>query len=514
MASRHDGERIATLVRLNRSIVETERLRDEILTKKDAYPASSEKAKQLAKKLNVVQQDLFSLRREREEAFRAEDYGLEKVPYMAAYHGSLPALKEFVSTMSPITSNYLEYVDPETGNTPLLAACARGNVECAKLLIAVGANTDAHNKTGSSALHCACAKGQVEIVTLLLAVPFLDPYVRDNRDQSALHVARLACLENGAWVRYKECARLLEERCSVFRGWAYERVDAPGLGKLFSSPWKLRYVVILRTNASSQQLEMSLFKAAEYSRCPPVPTSTLLYTLGNPIQRDVRGSKKELAFSFPAQRDASSAPMTTIQFAAATPEGLTAWLSFFKVYSKLKSIDDVLLLRDEEEKKPPKQVPDWNNLSSPSNQMPPSPSAPRLSLPPSSPPPDAPSAPSLALSPSAQVAFEVGHDAFDGLNKGKAMKKTSTSDDSTLSKPAMFVKKSAASSARSEQLEEKDERRRDCIVCFDAAQDAVCVPCGHNAICMDCAELLMQQDVRPCPVCRKNIREVVRIYHG
>ncbi|KAF0689464.1 Aste57867_19099 [Aphanomyces stellatus] len=539
----------AVLARMDREIAALEDKRDKILTKKDAYPENSDKAMRQVKKLNLVLQDLVGMQREKEEVFRADAFPEEYLPYMAAYHGCVHALKEFVSTMSPMTSSYLEFGDPATGNTPLHAACARGHVECAKLLIAVGASVDARNKVGFTPLHCACANGQVEIVTLLLAVPFFDPYGRDHRQQSALHVARTACLDHDSWARFKECARLLEERCCVFRGWAFENMHASGVSKLFSSQWKLRYVVILRTEATSSTLEMSLFSARERARCPPVPTSTLLYSLGYPIRTTASEKKKtrEFSFSFQARRDPSS-PMFSADFAAVSADGFAAWTDFFDVYSNLSTVDDVLLLRDpiedhdddesDEEMKPSGKTLYHMGHSHQSH----SPSAPRLSSPVAMPP----SAPSLALSPSAQVAFEVGHDGFRDLKKGgksveddtsnEGMKKPSSdkavSDDRKRAPSAAPERKrmpsvaSSTSSTKPKLLQtlfasnddakgsESSARRRDCIVCFDGPQDAVCVPCGHNAICMDCAEHLMAQDTRPCPVCRKNIREVVRIYQG
>ncbi|GMF47963.1 unnamed protein product [Phytophthora fragariaefolia] len=51
----------------------------------------------------------------------------------------------------------------------------------------------------------------------------------------------------------------------------------------------------------------------------------------------------------------------------------------------------------------------------------------------------------------------------------------------------------------------------ECVICFDGPQEAVCVPCGHNAVCMDCAQELVDT-TRLCPVCRQQVREVIRLY--
>lgn len=51
----------------------------------------------------------------------------------------------------------------------------------------------------------------------------------------------------------------------------------------------------------------------------------------------------------------------------------------------------------------------------------------------------------------------------------------------------------------------------ECVICFDGPQSAVCVPCGHNAICMDCAKEVLDTTAL-CPVCRMQVREVIKIF--
>lgn len=64
-----------------------------------------------------------------------------------------------------------------------------------------------------------------------------------------------------------------------------------------------------------------------------------------------------------------------------------------------------------------------------------------------------------------------------------------------------------AASTNPNGAQEQDE----CVICFDGPQEAVCVPCGHNAICMDCANELLDT-TRLCPVCRQQVREVIKLY--
>eukprot|EP01113_Clastostelium_recurvatum_P029760 TRINITY_DN35974_c0_g1_i1.p1 TRINITY_DN35974_c0_g1~~TRINITY_DN35974_c0_g1_i1.p1 ORF type:complete len:330 (-),score=34.31 TRINITY_DN35974_c0_g1_i1:19-1008(-) len=47
-----------------------------------------------------------------------------------------------------------------------------------------------------------------------------------------------------------------------------------------------------------------------------------------------------------------------------------------------------------------------------------------------------------------------------------------------------------------------------CRVCMDHEIDAVILRCGHLAVCMGCS-----RNLKACPMCRKPITEIVKIYH-
>ncbi|XP_041006469.1 putative E3 ubiquitin-protein ligase XBAT34 isoform X1 [Juglans microcarpa x Juglans regia] len=50
-----------------------------------------------------------------------------------------------------------------------------------------------------------------------------------------------------------------------------------------------------------------------------------------------------------------------------------------------------------------------------------------------------------------------------------------------------------------------------CIICWEAPVEGACIPCGHMAGCMSClVEIKAKKGV--CPVCRSNIKQVVRFY--
>jgi len=51
-----------------------------------------------------------------------------------------------------------------------------------------------------------------------------------------------------------------------------------------------------------------------------------------------------------------------------------------------------------------------------------------------------------------------------------------------------------------------------CVVCLRKRRRAAFIPCGHLVCCCKCA-LRMECEVEPlCPMCRQDIRYMIRIY--
>ena len=61
------------------------------------------------------------------------------------------------------------------------------------------------------------------------------------------------------------------------------------------------------------------------------------------------------------------------------------------------------------------------------------------------------------------------------------------------------------------KLQVKVEDSNLCVVCLDDIRSHLLVPCGHHCACMDCAKLLVQKG-DPCPICRKQIESIVRVF--
>jgi hypothetical protein len=53
-----------------------------------------------------------------------------------------------------------------------------------------------------------------------------------------------------------------------------------------------------------------------------------------------------------------------------------------------------------------------------------------------------------------------------------------------------------------------------CCVCMDAPREACLFPCGHVALCFACASMLVAaaRHTADCPLCRRRIEHVARVY--
>eukprot|EP00897_Mesotaenium_endlicherianum_P003147 jgi/Mesen1/2860/ME000174S02118 len=57
----------------------------------------------------------------------------------------------------------------------------------------------------------------------------------------------------------------------------------------------------------------------------------------------------------------------------------------------------------------------------------------------------------------------------------------------------------------------ESKKSSQCVICWDAPAQAVCIPCGHLAGCVDCLTEVKEKEWG-CPVCRTPIREVIKVY--
>lgn len=52
----------------------------------------------------------------------------------------------------------------------------------------------------------------------------------------------------------------------------------------------------------------------------------------------------------------------------------------------------------------------------------------------------------------------------------------------------------------------------ECTVCFDGEVDTVIYTCGHMCLCHGCGLRLKRQARACCPICRRPIKDVIKIY--
>ncbi|GAV84667.1 zf-C3HC4_3 domain-containing protein [Cephalotus follicularis] len=51
-----------------------------------------------------------------------------------------------------------------------------------------------------------------------------------------------------------------------------------------------------------------------------------------------------------------------------------------------------------------------------------------------------------------------------------------------------------------------------CVICYDDQRNCFFVPCGHCATCYNCAQRIMEVDNKMCPICRRLIHKVRRLF--
>ncbi|CAI5462856.1 unnamed protein product [Closterium sp. Yama58-4] len=60
--------------------------------------------------------------------------------------------------------------------------------------------------------------------------------------------------------------------------------------------------------------------------------------------------------------------------------------------------------------------------------------------------------------------------------------------------------------------EGEDQDKNCCCVCMENPRNAVILDCGHRATCYSCGQELMRMANKRCPICRREVRDVTRIY--
>lgn len=54
--------------------------------------------------------------------------------------------------------------------------------------------------------------------------------------------------------------------------------------------------------------------------------------------------------------------------------------------------------------------------------------------------------------------------------------------------------------------------KRQCVICFNASRDCFFLPCGHCAACFSCGRRIAEDHAGTCPICRRKIKKVRKIF--
>ncbi|GLD97538.1 hypothetical protein PINS_up006228 [Pythium insidiosum] len=432
----------------------------------------------------------------------------EQVLWVAAKSGDAVTLREALTRLTPENRAYLDWHDPLYGFTPLANAAAGGHTSCVLALVAAGADVNARDVRGYTPLHLAAASGRSDVVRVLLQQPRIDLFARTaTKGYTALDLVRHEygnAFEGGA--QLVQCMEILEKKLCVYSGWLHQRVDnllsqVSGLPALNS--WKRRYCIVLRT-VDSNLVEIDLFNMRQGEKRPACPNLEIMFRVSDGLQETSDAMwihRKEHRFSLSGYTKSGinrvSAPQV-FEFAAGSHSELIAWKTFFGSmrHGLLPSPPPVVTAESPTTERERRELHEAMQRS-----LQPPPSLPTMAAPrpiPSAPP----SAPEwgvpLSMSPEPMIAP-------DGVE---------------IVQPLQLQSDAALATERPRRLDDDDtnadaeakvDAGGECIICFDGPQAAVCVPCGHNAVCMSCAGELMQS-TRTCPVCRVQVRDIIRLY--
>lgn len=62
-------------------------------------------------------------------------------------------------------------------------------------------------------------------------------------------------------------------------------------------------------------------------------------------------------------------------------------------------------------------------------------------------------------------------------------------------------------------IDDLQSREKDCVVCMDEERNCVLHPCHHMCTCTTCGRLLLKRQ-DSCPICRKHISSIFRVFHS
>lgn len=117
------------------------------------------------------------------EEDRQEQQELADQLVSAAFLGDLASVKALADGRVDVNQS------DGNGYTALQLACTAGRVDCARHLLAKGADVNVKGNGGSTPLHAGARNGHVDVLQLLLSIPKVDVNAVSKDGRTALHVA-------------------------------------------------------------------------------------------------------------------------------------------------------------------------------------------------------------------------------------------------------------------------------------------------------------------------------------
>ncbi|CAK4084213.1 unnamed protein product [Aphanomyces euteiches] len=455
-----------------------------------------------------INRKLAKLRSEMVKKFENphEMFQRDHLVWYAAKYGVVGHIQAHVRTPGA-----LEHREEPTLNTPLIVAAINGHLDCVQYLVQAQADVNAVNALGKSALHEACEKRHAEVVAYLMSLPQVDPFIRARNGLLPHQIIRAVALVYGdKWGRYAKCASAVEQRICVLQGWLFEsQPDALVNRYIFdhvgikAHSWVQSYVRVLRTGGT--ELEIVVYIANGPDSCPAVPVRVIMYTMGDPVESPIRKrnlNNKPHTFSvegtqeFPSRNPVKE----NFEFAALNEEALGTWMNFFS-----NMLIELSAMSAATNRLRGASAGGRGSISvEPLEQL-----FPSLHLPPA----EEPHEELFPVNPEPQ---ELAYEKLFPASAKTMSPEVLSPNAPPLLEPVVIAAVPSAPPFRASILESSPAapapvQKGECVVCMDNPREGVCVPCGHHAVCMDCAGLILS-DSKACPVCRADIREIVRMY--
>ncbi|GMF24333.1 unnamed protein product [Phytophthora lilii] len=399
----------------------------------------------------------------------------EQVLWVAAKSGDLATLREGLARLTPETRFHAEWRDPVYGYSPLANACSQGHLHCVQALLAYGVDCNVRDTQGNTPLHIATACGKSEVVRLLVETPAVDCFAKTStKAQTALDIARQAYRTSEGRGLNSRNDNTLTTIVVNSTELLYRTSD--GIQQSDDVTWLNRkdFRLSLKVSRKLGTSRASAIQSADFAASNQgelVAWKTFLTSLRvnppvNPITTAFGGQSSP---SQPAQA-ARPAPASAVAHNASPTQAA--------LLQEQRDLERALRLSLEE-----------------SGRMS------RTHLAPSAPPPSDTMLETLGYSDTV-----VGPDGVEIVQLLRD-DESSAAHGSSSPPPASSSYPVKSTTAQSSEAQDTNE----CVICFDGPQEAVCVPCGHNAVCMTCAQELLDT-TRLCPVCRQQVREVIRLY--